>query len=204
MLVIEGPDMCGKTTLCHKLLADEDLQNYGFIYKHFSKPPPGFRSPYSYIRELNGAAVADRFHLSEVVYASVRGDKSLVSPKAYNCIQQSTFTVLLCCEPDWYEELMRRHIGDRDEMYTLEQNITVNAKYYSMFLWMVKSQARFGLLDGEEYAINMAYCLGKNSYASEASEVILQEYKKSAHYKCYVNNIDLFEEKLFRDIGYTQ
>lgn len=101
MLIIEGSDLTGKTTLAKTLL--KELK--GFKYQHLSRLPDEFDRYWDYCRLVNPGIVQDRFHMSEPVYARVRGDETTLGPEQYRLIDAmlrcyGAFTVVLICEDD--------------------------------------------------------------------------------------------------------
>lgn len=69
MIVIEGPDLVGKTTLAKKL-RDELMGDYF----HFGPLPDDFDFVHGYAQFVKANRVMDRFHLSEIAYGrAVRG-----------------------------------------------------------------------------------------------------------------------------------
>jgi hypothetical protein len=68
MIIIEGSDSTGKTTLAHEL-----SEKVGKPYRHQGRPPEG----YNYLgdgRHELAEVVQDRFHLGELVYGAILGD----------------------------------------------------------------------------------------------------------------------------------
>jgi thymidylate kinase len=137
MLIIEGPDLCGKTTLCNALLKrlwenPKKYGNYPAVYEHFSRLPPSWRYPKSYLPFIKRYSVMDRFHLSELCYGRVtRGGTHLTA----NCVRfldaqlalVGSYTVLITTSDDF----LKAHWG-RDEMFTLDQVLAVNKMYKSL------------------------------------------------------------------------
>lgn len=76
MLIVEGSDRVGKTTLCQKLV--KYLGNSGpWMYRHFGPLPPGWTHPWDYFPAMSRHVVQDRFHLSEWAYRTAEGDTKL-------------------------------------------------------------------------------------------------------------------------------
>lgn len=72
MLIVEGADLAGKTTLCQQLL--KSLPDH--VYSHYTRLPDGHDGFWHYVQSASKYHVQDRFHLSEVVYARVRGEET--------------------------------------------------------------------------------------------------------------------------------
>lgn len=73
MLIVEGTDCVGKTTLCKKLI--DKLSEHGpWVYSHFTRLPDTWHFPGSFVPHVFRHVVRDRFHMSEIVYNQARGD----------------------------------------------------------------------------------------------------------------------------------
>lgn len=112
MIILEGPDRVGKTTLAHKLT--EAIKG---TYVHFSRLPDSFHRYFDYLPYIKPLNVLDRFHMSEPVYASARGDKELKTNQVwYSAIDRAILanggvTVLITVDLDlldsrWTDEEM--------------------------------------------------------------------------------------------------
>lgn len=76
LIVIEGPDKTGKTTLA-KAIAEQ----LGFEYKHFSAPKGSPANEYiDFLLKLKRPTVCDRFHLGELVYGPMFRGKAGITP----------------------------------------------------------------------------------------------------------------------------
>lgn len=134
ILIIEGGDLVGKTTLCKKLLDDPLLRAQGYVYSHFSRLPPGFDYGWDYLARASRKIVQDRFHMSEQVYARVRGEEprtTPATPERYRWLdgklrELGAFTVVVVCEDD---ELIRERyrVG---EMYDVEKCVAANRGFH--------------------------------------------------------------------------
>ena len=71
VIILEGPDGGGKTTLAR------ELEKHGFLYRHEGPPPLGRDQVEYYMRSLNQAiegpsdVVFDRLYLGELVYGPI-------------------------------------------------------------------------------------------------------------------------------------
>lgn len=129
MLIIEGPDLVGKTTLCKKLV--ELLP--GHIYSHLTRLPDEFDRYWGYVERMSPGVVQDRFHMSEICYATMRGDldKSQLDPETYRLVDAKlrllgAMTVVVFGS----NELMHERLWDKElrqgEMYRATQIENVN------------------------------------------------------------------------------
>lgn len=132
MIIVEGPDLVGKTTLAKYLesaIANE--MGTGHVYQHLSKLPAGFDFISGHLALVNERSVWDRFHMSELVYSqALRGGISMhLEEYAFmDCaVRMSKGLVVLLTGS---EELIReRHSQRDDHMFTLEQILQVNEIY---------------------------------------------------------------------------
>ena len=130
MLIIEGPDLAGKTTLAHNLIKRLNVQGLPHVYSHLSRLPDSFHRYWGYTQFMGRYLVQDRFHMSEPVYAKMRGDESELTPYLYALVDAKLklscgFTVMLYMMDDSMV-LGRWRDG---EMYRLEQVLEVNGMY---------------------------------------------------------------------------
>lgn len=129
MIIIEGADLVGKTTLCQKLLKSPGVQEYGAIYSHFSRLPDRFERGRGYRDRMSVALVQDRFHMSEVVYSQMRSKltDTTMTPARYAMIDawhtlHAGITVVVAAMIDKLIE----DRWDRPEMYSLGQTLECN------------------------------------------------------------------------------
>lgn len=128
MLIIEGSDAVGKTTLCHELVAK--LPRH--MYSHLSRPAPKFNKYWDYVDRMNQYLVQDRYHLSEIVYAEMRGDKTDLTPEVYRLVDARArlipaFTVVVVADSELIESRWK-HTED-EQMYSLQQSLEVNLMF---------------------------------------------------------------------------
>jgi hypothetical protein len=126
MLIIEGPDLVGKTTLAKAICREQSMQELGYVYQHMSRLPKGFRYPMQYEEMASRRTVRDRFHMSEVVYATVRGEVSPLNPERYRWVDGvlralGAYTVVVLA----HEDLIAQRYAAREsvEMYPLAKVI---------------------------------------------------------------------------------
>lgn len=127
MLIVEGADCVGKTTLCKALLCEYDLQSQGYVYSHFTRLPRGFDYYWGYVERMSRRIVQDRFHLSEIVYTQVRGEESPLTSELYRLVGAKlrllgAYTVVITAAPD----LIKERWEGGQQMYSLENVLKAN------------------------------------------------------------------------------
>lgn len=101
MIIVEGADNVGKTTLCEALCKATSLP-----YAHLSRPPVGFDHLGGYVSNIT-PRVQDRWHLSALVYGMMLGTGRWPIRDEYALIQRylewaGAITILLIAdEPSW-------------------------------------------------------------------------------------------------------
>lgn len=117
MIIVEGPDLVGKTTFCQLLCEQEPMLKY----KHYSRLPDTFHRYWDYLPDVNPRMCLDRFFMSEPVYAGVRDECTPMDPNWLVPLQREVMNagglvVLITAVPELIEQRMRE-----GEMYKLEQ-----------------------------------------------------------------------------------
>ena len=138
MLIIDGPDMAGKTTLAHALLKrlwenPKKYGNYAAVYEHFSALPPSWQYPKSYLPFIKRYSVMDRFHLSELAYGRVTRADTMLTNQAVRFLEGQlacvgSMTVLITLSDDFLKKQWEAK-ASRGEMFTLDQVLRVNQMY---------------------------------------------------------------------------
>lgn len=150
MIIVEGPDLAGKTSFC------EALQKYVgglWQYRHLSKPGPDFPG---YTALMENFVICDRFHISAPLYGLARGENPAwsLTPLEYRQVQgqlmlrPSVTVVLLPCA---YAIAERWREG---EMYDLPT--TLKARYWY-------AQFCNGVLP--DYPPTVDFCIDTSSFA---------------------------------------
>lgn len=129
MIVIEGADCTGKTTLCKKL--SEALK---LPYRHMSKPADDFDHVAGYM-QLVGAHVQDRYHLGAVVYGQMLGAGGAPSAQQMQLVQrylrwQGCVVVILHCQRARLSELLDQ--SSSKEMYQRDQILCANDGFIAL------------------------------------------------------------------------
>lgn len=146
MLIIEGPDAVGKTTLARKCVkAANDLfeQNANLTpatYVHLSALPHGWHYYQDYLPLIQRGFVMDRFHLSEVAYGKgIRKDTNLSNTYLDMLNAQITLiggvtALLVPKSEDLFRKLFTASMTKREEMFTdIDAMCRVYREYYNMY-----------------------------------------------------------------------
>lgn len=133
MLIIEGPDLVGKTTLALALQKELANRRYCHIYSHFTRLPATFDQYWDYLPHIRADVVQDRFHMSRQAYGRQFHEQKLMSSEELRLIdsklrQVGAMTVVCVSTSDTFleQQYLKK---DRDEMYKLDGILGVNAKY---------------------------------------------------------------------------
>lgn len=93
LIIIEGPDLCGKTFLARRLVEDINSQGQVAEYLHASAPKSDdahveYLLPLKWYVPGDGAsAVIDRWHIGEAVWPRVFGRPSIMGPRDFDDIE---------------------------------------------------------------------------------------------------------------------
>lgn len=148
MLIIEGTDLVGKTTLAEllvkRLSTREDMRlsvSGPYQYAWFDKLPPTWDYFFSYLPAMRRFVVQDRFHMSEIVYREARGEPAKLYPETYRMLDGKlrllgAFTVVVTADPD----IIRNNFGTREEMHGLDVILRAN----ELFLEIVEGDGCAG------------------------------------------------------------
>lgn len=136
LLIVEGMDRCGKSTLIEKLRKNY-FTDRKIIVNHCSSPPKGLEDPcaweldhYEYLfstfTSLDGVVISDRFHLGAIVYgAKYRGmDPQKVLEVESKFVDRDIVMVTLV---DYGENIAARDDGESQEANASEFELTRKA-----------------------------------------------------------------------------
>lgn len=149
MLLIEGPDMTGKTTLAEKVRAALYGMKKPVAAMKFGMESKGVMSVEHLRHRIHRWTVCDRMHPSEVIYALARGEKPRLSPADVITVGEMMtvkrgMTVVIYADDAAYERLIELH-HDRGEDYSKEACRAVNKMYRTLArTGMVAANYSFG------------------------------------------------------------
>lgn len=173
MLIIEGSDLVGKSTLCQNLV--KRLADSGHTYSHLSRLPDAFHRYWSYVDRAARFVVQDRFHMSEIVYAEARGDGTSLSPEKYRLVDGflrglGAYTIVISCSDDLLVE--RYKTRAQEEMYKLELVLNVNS--FFRHIGRKCGWKNYNAIDVDFACV----CTPSNPFVSDNEvEQILKEYR---------------------------
>jgi thymidylate kinase len=135
MLVIEGADVVGKTTLSRGLVPHLNQRGFQHMYMHLDRPPTCFDYYRGYLDKMSVHTVWDRFHLSNVVYRCLDGYPTGMTPMKYSLVDAQLrliggfVVVLYASDERTIEERWARKANAQFEMYDLEHAFKCNELY---------------------------------------------------------------------------
>lgn len=133
MIIIEGTDGVGKTTLAEKL-----AQELGWQYRHLSRLPDSFHRFFDYIPMIKSGVVQDRFHMSEIAYCHGRNEPIEIwkmQPAYYIALDRMLISrgvtqVLITADEEFLREQFEK--DKQDEMYKFDVIRRANEAYYEI------------------------------------------------------------------------
>lgn len=120
LIIVEGPDKAGKTTLCREI-----AERFGYDYVHFGAPGPDPAKEYAdFLLNLKKPTVCDRFLYGELVYGPLLRGKSIITPLQKTVLERlCRFRGALLIHASTSLELITKRILDEgDPLITVDQN----------------------------------------------------------------------------------
>lgn len=135
MLIVEGSDCVGKTSLCNELIKQLNSRGYPVIPQHFGLLPSNWNYYDDYLPFMNTRTVMDRFIMSEVVYGHVIRNGTKLSPELYRRLDahlrlQGSVTVVVTANDYWMRQQLDAKMASRQEVFNADQIMTVNHAFY--------------------------------------------------------------------------
>jgi len=131
IIIIEGPDLAGKSTLVKQLNINND-----FEVVHFDKPVPNFDFHESYLNVLDKEnVILDRYFFSEIVYSKIFGRQCKVSKETVQQIKEKLKNKphqLIFVNPG-IDTLKRRYRERGDEIISESQIEKIVQEYENLF-----------------------------------------------------------------------
>lgn len=133
MLIFEGTDMAGKTTLANAVIEYLNFEyKHPLVYQHLSKLSEHWK-PEHYLELLSKRVVMDRFFMSRQAYGTVFQNQEVYDPNIIAMLDSHTramggFTVLVLPTNDVITKRWEKI--NRAEMYDLDGVLKINS-YFS-------------------------------------------------------------------------
>jgi len=139
MLIIEGSDLVGKTTLIKEICKLADEHDFPLIPQHFGLLPKSWDYLLDYLPYVIKHTAMDRFILSEVIYGETLRDGSRIDPFTFNALQlylksKKSMTVIIAAEPEFFKTHVHKQMQYRDEVFKEEQICKVNDAFNSILV----------------------------------------------------------------------
>ena len=128
MIIVEGPDLAGKSTFCDRLV--KSMTSWPYMVRHLTRLHEGHDRYWDYVQQMHPNIIWDRFFHSENVYCKARGDTPAISRFNLRLLHAHTslnagYTVLLLPT----EDVIRQRWRD-GEMYDLDTVLRANYFYW--------------------------------------------------------------------------
>lgn len=176
LIVLEGTDGAGKSTLANQLAAEVETHGEDVEILHAGPPQPGVSVFKQYAEPLlerrekiarrDYLLILDRWHLGELIYGPLLRGKSSLEPEqfAYLELLLESLGAVKVIVSAHRETLMSRLGPHREDLVNVEQAITINDQFIGLamrYRWGILSSGRdpfntitelFGHLDHENLA----------------------------------------------------
>ncbi len=154
MIVLEGPDLAGKSSLAEELF--QRFKKLAFdmppMVRHFTKVPETFDKYWGYRRCVQRDVIIDRFHMSHIAYRLMDGGHHDLTPFKYDMVDAAItnvggIVVVLCPSRGVIDRRWDEMPTERKEMYTREQTQRVRGIFEEICrkraLMTVKGEYKF-------------------------------------------------------------
>lgn len=133
MLILEGPDMVGKTTIA-KAIADAVPTAK---YDKFGLPEADYQGLAPWLRRAGPNVICDRYWISEFIYGLVCRGKSNITPEMHFTMLQAMREIganiqLICSHPLAYSLLLNKRYDPAREAFSAKQCEAVNEAYWEL------------------------------------------------------------------------
>ena len=174
IVIIEGADKTGKTTLAKKLAAD-----LGWRYEHFGAPAKGSRAAdqyLNYLKNLKRPTIIDRFHIGETIYGKLLRGESQVNDQEMTVLNRwinKLNGMVVLMEPQLKEFEDRWAVGKRHEDIDNSQAVSVFKMFSDKYTELI-DQLEFKVMEDSETEYDVLKKIVKNK---------LNDYYRAKRYK---------------------
>lgn len=132
MVVIEGADHVGKTTIAKRLAS-----YLGFRYRHLSKPEEDFNFFKGFFDLSSPKTVWDRFHLGQLVYGRRLGyhdylHQSMMDQLVMDLRNQQVFTLIVVDDEERLKLRLKEKAKKSGEMFSDEEILIANREFRTL------------------------------------------------------------------------
>lgn len=137
MLIVEGSDCVGKSTLVNALCTELEYRNFPAIPQHFGLLPKNWNYVIDYLPYINEHTVMDRFILSEVVYGTVLRNGPHITPWQYKFLDgqlrlNGSVTVALFMNTHSYSTWLEKEYARRKQAFNINDLVKVNEAFFDV------------------------------------------------------------------------
>jgi len=139
MLVVDGPDLVGKTVFCKNLVRELRALDFPVDYLH-TGPEMAKWKPADYERRIQPLRVCDRFFHSEVTYGTIFRNETSVTTRTAWRLQESIravsgLIVFILPSAKRYEEILDEHFREGEhEDYTRDGLVKIADMYHELLI----------------------------------------------------------------------
>ncbi len=187
MLIIEGSDLVGKTTLIKELCAEATKRGFPMIPQHFGLLDDSWDFYGDYLPYINKRTVMDRFILSEIVYGEMLREGSRITPRIHQHLNRyrisgpgpgydlhTSMTVIIAAEPNFFKKHVRHQFEYRNEVFKEEQICKVNDAFLEIIDTNRLGQFRIEYDVAREIKTDRAFPSSDPDFVSETIETYLK------------------------------
>ncbi len=125
MIILEGADALGKTTMATSLISIAKAKGHTLIYRHMQAPSKGFDIVHGYAPYIQANVVQDRFHLGSIVWQNnITNEMQKIIELQ---LQKVVIVVLYTSDEAWYRPRLAEDA--KAQLYATEQIIRANREY---------------------------------------------------------------------------
>lgn len=131
MIVVEGADLVGKSTLVKAIVNELRLRGRNYATCHLGRLAPGDREN-EYYELMRFRQVWDRFHVSEVCYRAHDDIECCIPVESFNRVTQEiqeNFGGIIVVMCEHAETIKARYEKIGDDIYDLERILDVNRSF---------------------------------------------------------------------------
>ncbi len=182
MIVLEGADCVGKTTLAQELFRRIPIESAGQfnpMVRHFTKPPEHFNRYWGYRNCIQRDVILDRFHMSQIAYREAERATHDLDPFRYQLLDAEILkaggvVVVITASDETIQHRWGSAPPERQEMYTLEHVLKVNTE----FQYILTSQPYTAKNGSYRPEVTLEFDSSKTSTKDMAEEIMSEWFER--------------------------